>query len=79
MHNLQTDEQTENPRKSVLSAGFNLEPFLDTEEAAAIMKIHPKTLQKLARKGLVRGIHVGRLWRFRVSEIEKWAQRQMAS
>jgi excisionase family DNA binding protein len=43
------------------------------------MKIHPKTLQKLARKGLVRGIHVGKLWRFRASEIEEWAQRQMAS
>jgi excisionase family DNA binding protein len=79
MHSLQMTDQAENPRKSVLSAGFNPEPFLDTEEAAAIMKIHPKTLQKLARKGLVRGIHVGKLWRFRVSEIERWAQRQMAS
>ncbi len=41
MHNSQTDEQTENPRKSEQSASFNPEPFLDTEEAAAIMKIHP--------------------------------------
>jgi len=79
IHDIQIDEQTENPRKSEPSASLSPEPFLDSEEAAAIMKIHPKTLQKLARKGLVRGIHVGKLWRFRASEIERWAQRQMAS
>jgi excisionase family DNA binding protein len=73
------DERSERLRKPVLSVDFIPLRFLDTEEAAAIMKIHPKTLQKLARKGLVRGIHVGKLWRFRVSEIERWAQRQMAS
>ncbi len=72
------DERNDNPRKPVRSVDFLPEPFLDSEEAAAIMKIHPKTLQKLARKGVVRGIHVGKLWRFRASEIERWAQRQMA-
>jgi hypothetical protein len=35
------------------------QPLLNSEEAAAVMKIHPKTLQKLARPGVVRGIHVG--------------------
>ena len=72
------DEQRESPRKPVRSAEFWPEPFLDSEEAAAIMKIHPKTLQKLARKGVVRGIQIGKLWRFRASEIERWAQSQMA-
>jgi excisionase family DNA binding protein len=79
IRDVREDERSESPRKPVLSVDFIPERFLDTEEAAAIMKIHPKTLQKLARKGLVRGIHVGKLWRFRVSEIEQWAQRQMAS
>jgi len=79
MHSLQMTDQAEDSRKPVLAASFIPEPFLDTGEAAAIMKIHPKTLQKLARKGLVRGIHVGKLWRFRASDIERWAQGQMAS
>jgi excisionase family DNA binding protein len=52
------------------------EPLLDSEEAAAVMKIHPKTLQKLARRGVVRGIHVGKLWRFRASAIEEWIASQ---
>jgi excisionase family DNA binding protein len=43
------------------------------------MKIHPKTLQKLARKGIVRGVHIGKLWRFRASEIEQWIERHLAS
>ena len=68
-----------NVRKPVMTVDFIPERFLDTEEAAAIMKIFPKTLQNLVRKGLVRGIHVGKLWRFRASEIEEWAQRQLAS
>ena len=55
------------------------EPLLDSGEAASIMKIHPKTLQKLARRGIVRGVHIGKLWRFRLSEIERWIDRQMAS
>jgi excisionase family DNA binding protein len=55
------------------------ERLLDSEEAASIMNVHPKTLQKLARKGILRGVHVGKLWRFRASTIEEWIQRQLAS
>jgi excisionase family DNA binding protein len=52
------------------------ERLADSEEAAALMKIHPKTLQKLARQGVIRGIHVGKLWRFRASAIDEWIQSQ---
>ena len=55
------------------------ERLLYSDEAAAIMNCHPKTLQKLARKGVVRGVHVGKLWRFRASVIDEWIQRQLAS
>ena len=65
--------------KPPVSIAPTLEPLLDSEEAAAIMRIHPKTLQKMARQGVVRGVHVGKLWRFRVSEIEAWIQRELAS
>lgn len=66
-------------RKPPVSERFVPEPLLDSDQAAAIMQIHPKTLQKLARKGTVRGVHVGKLWRFRASEIERWIQEQLAS
>ena len=66
-------------RKPPASESWTPEPLLDSEEAAAIMKVHPKTLQKLARQGRIPGVHVGKLWRFRASVIEAWIAQQMAS
>ena len=50
------------------------EPLLDTHQAAALLGIHPKTLQKLARAGTVPGHRIGDLWRFRVSELDSWVR-----
>lgn len=55
------------------------EPLIDSDQAAAIIGIHPKTLQRYARHGLIRGIHVGKLWRFRASAIDDWIAREYAS
>jgi excisionase family DNA binding protein len=66
-------------KKPPQSVGFIPERLLHTEEAAAIIQIHPKTLQRFAREGTIHGIHIGKLWRFRASEIEEWIQRQTAS
>ena len=45
------------------------ERLLDSEQAAALVKVHPKTLQRYARKGVVPGVRVGKLWRFCASEL----------
>jgi excisionase family DNA binding protein len=65
-------------RKPPVNEKLVPEPLLDSAEAAAIIKIHPKTLQRLARNGQIRGVQVGRLWRFRGSEIENWIQQKLA-
>ena len=54
------------------SSDITFEPLLDTEQAAALLQIHPKTLQKLARGGTVDGIRIGKLWRFRASALNAW-------
>jgi excisionase family DNA binding protein len=64
-------------RKRPLRDTFVPESLLDSSEAAAMMKVHPKTLQKLARQGQIPGVHVGKLWRFRASVIEAWIDQQM--
>jgi excisionase family DNA binding protein len=51
-------------------SGF--ERLLDAAEAASLLRIHPKTLQKLARVGHVPAYRVGRFWRYRVSDLEMW-------
>jgi excisionase family DNA binding protein len=48
------------------------EPLLNSEQAADLLQIHRKTLQKLARRGEIRGTQVGKLWRFRVSDLNAW-------
>jgi excisionase family DNA binding protein len=54
--------------------GVPFEPLLDTQEAAALLQIHPKTLQKMARAGTVPSHRIGDLWRFRASELDRWVR-----
>jgi excisionase family DNA binding protein len=54
----------------------DFEPLLDSIEAAALLHIHPKTLQKMARRGQIQGRHVGKCWRFRASDLNEWLWRQ---
>ena len=53
-------------------AGF--EQLLDVVEAARLLRIHPKTLQKLTRIGRVPAYRVGRFWRYRGTDLEIWLQ-----
>jgi excisionase family DNA binding protein len=55
--------------------GLQFEPLLNSVDAAALLQIHPKTLQKLARAGTVIGVRVGKLWRFRASSLNEWLAR----
>jgi excisionase family DNA binding protein len=57
----------------------DFEPLLDSVEAAALLRIHPKTLQKMARRGQILGRQVGKVWRFRVSDLNDWLWRQERS
>lgn len=66
-------------RKRINGERSSIPQLLDSEEAAALMRVHPKTLQKLARRGELKGLHVGKLWRFREVDIAAWIERQVAS
>jgi excisionase family DNA binding protein len=69
-------------RQAVLRAAVNsvgpeasavaFEQVLNSEEAAALLQIHPRTLQKMAREGKVPAFRIGGLWRFRVSALDAW-------
>jgi excisionase family DNA binding protein len=52
------------PARKPQVSELTFEQLLDSDEAAALLKIHPKTLQKMARNGEITGVQVGRLWRF---------------
>ncbi len=55
------------------------EPLLDSNQAAAILKVHPRTLQRLVHRGEIAAVHVGKLWRFKPSALTAWIDRDLAS
>jgi excisionase family DNA binding protein len=50
----------------------DFESLLDVAEAARLLRIHPKTLRNKARRGIIPGVQIGRLWRFRASALNEW-------
>ena len=57
----------------------SFEPVLDSEEAAGLLHIHPKTLQRLARNGDIPGFRIGKLWGFRASVLNEWLESKASS
>ena len=55
------------------------EPLIDSVKAAAIVGIHPKTLQRYARCNVIPGIQIGGRWRFRASVIDAWISRKYSN
>ena len=49
------------------------EPLLNDSEAARFLGgIHPKTVQRMARRGELPCYRVGKYWRYRASELSEW-------
>jgi excisionase family DNA binding protein len=70
------------PNQDSREPGFSSAPFervLNTEEAAALLQIHPKTLQRLARQGVIPAFRIGDLWRFRASAMDEWLRSRLGS
>ncbi|HET9098981.1 MAG TPA: helix-turn-helix domain-containing protein [Acidobacteriaceae bacterium] len=52
------------------------ERFVDADEAAIVLGVHPKTLQRWSRQGVVPAHPIGegrrKYWRYLISELEAW-------
>jgi excisionase family DNA binding protein len=46
-----------------------MEEIMTPSEVAALLKIHLKTVYKLAEKGIIPGNRIGRSWRFSRSDV----------
>lgn len=44
--------------------------LLTVAEAAAILRLHPVTVQRLLRRGELPGVRVGRQWRIRRTDLD---------
>lgn len=54
----------------------SFEPFVSAMEASQFVRLHPATVQRLAREGALPAHPVGsgqrRRWRFLLSELQQW-------
>ena len=59
------------------------EPYVDAKEGAAFLRLHPKTLMRLAREGAVRAYSfsdgIRHHWRFLLSELDTWMKSKVNS
>ena len=65
-------ERGQVPPGVVSHSHIGFEPLLDIIDAAKLLRIHPKTLRGKAARGIVPGIRIGRVWRFRASMLDEW-------
>lgn len=61
------------------SASLFFEPLLDLREAAAVLGMHWKTLEGMARSGKVPAFKVGKRWRFRLTSLNAWLEHGLNS
>ena len=51
------------------------EPLMDEKQVAQFLGgLHPKTVQRMARRGELPHCRVGKYYRFRASELDAWIQ-----
>jgi excisionase family DNA binding protein len=66
-----------------ITAGREFEPYVDAKEGAIFLRVHAKTLMRLAREGIVPAYSFSegtrRHWRFLISELDTWMKSKVNS
>jgi excisionase family DNA binding protein len=57
----------------------NFEPLISVPEAAKLLQIHQKTVQKMCRSGALPAMKFGKYWRFRRSVLDLWVKERLSS
>ncbi len=56
-----------------------IEVLLTSKEASQVLKIHPKVLERMAKRGEVPALKVGRFWRYRATTLDDWINSRLQS
>jgi excisionase family DNA binding protein len=64
--------------KCTAAAGSRFPAFLTTEEVLDYLKVNPRTIYRLIRTGELPAVRIGRLWRFKRTDVDDWLERQRA-
>ncbi len=58
---------------------MSFEMLLDPRETAGLLKVNRATLLRMARSGALPAIKIGKLWRFRKSQLDEWLRSRVSS
>ena len=53
--------------------------LLTSREASQVLKIHPKVLERMAKRGEVPALKVGKFWRYRATALDDWIKSRLQS
>ena len=56
-----------------------IEVLLTSKEASQVLKIHPKVLERMAKRGEVPALKVGKFWRYRATTLDSWINSRLQS
>ena len=56
-----------------------VEVLLTSKEASQVLKIHPKVLERMAKRGEVPALKVGKFWRYRATTLDAWINSRLQS
>jgi excisionase family DNA binding protein len=56
-----------------------MEALLTSKEASQVLKIHPKVLERMAKRGEVPALKVGKFWRYRATTLDAWINLRLQS
>jgi excisionase family DNA binding protein len=51
------------------------EEFFTVEELADLLKVHPRTIQRIIQRKEMPAVRVGRQWRFRREWVAEWIEK----
>ncbi len=54
-----------------------IDDVLDAKEVAKMLKVHQRTIIRLAERGELKAFRVGDLWRFRRVDVEEFINEQL--
>ena len=67
-----TDIELYLPREVMNCMSDGIETLLTSKEASRVLKIHPKVLERMAKRGEVPALKVGKFWRYRATTLDAW-------
>jgi excisionase family DNA binding protein len=58
---------------------MELESLMTSEAVGKVLGIHPKVVERMAKRGELPGLKVGRFWRYRASALDGWINSRLQS